>query len=82
VSFVVWDFVVYGGNIEMEKLPLPRGIGLDVSGMVDAIGEGVTDVAIGDAILGAADFMSGSSAGASDQTIMYYWFRMGFPNAS
>lgn len=58
------------------QLPLPRGIGLDVSGIVDAIGEGVTDVAIGDAVLGAADFMSGSSAGASDRAIMYYWFRI------
>ena len=58
------------------QLPLPRGIGLDVSGIVDAVGEGVTDVAIGDAVLGAADFMGGSSAGASDRAIMYYWFRM------
>ncbi|SFF16577.1 NADPH:quinone reductase [Paenibacillus catalpae] len=58
------------------QLPLPRGIGLDVSGIVDAVGEGVTDVAIGDAVLGAADFMDGSSAGASDRAIMYYWFRM------
>ncbi|MFD0696216.1 alcohol dehydrogenase catalytic domain-containing protein [Paenibacillus sp. GCM10027628] len=58
------------------QLPLPRGIGLDVSGIVDAIGEGVTDVAIGDAVLGAADFMGGTSAGASDRAIMYYWFRM------
>ncbi|NEU62302.1 NADP-dependent oxidoreductase [Paenibacillus sp. ALJ109b] len=58
------------------QLPLPRGIGLDVSGIVDAVGEGVTDVAIGDAVLGAADFMGGSSAGASDRAIMYYWFRI------
>ena len=58
------------------QLPLPRGIGLDVAGIVDAIGEGVTDVAIGDSVLGAADFMNGSSAGASDRAIMYYWFRM------
>ena len=27
---------------------LPRGVGLDVSGTVDAIGEGVTDVRVGD----------------------------------
>ncbi len=31
---------------------LPRGIGLDVSGTVDAVGEGVRDVAIGDAVRG------------------------------
>ncbi|MDD9271742.1 NADP-dependent oxidoreductase [Paenibacillus sp. GCM10023248] len=59
-----------------SQLPVPRGIGLDVSGIVDAVGEGVTNVAIGDAVLGAADFMDGSSAGASDRAIMYYWFRM------
>lgn len=47
-----------------------------MAGIVDAIGEGVTDVAIGDSVLGAADFMNGSSAGASDRAIMYYWFRM------
>src|SRR5271166_5787968 len=35
---------------------LPRGIGLDVSGTVDAVGEGVQDVSIGDEVLGAADF--------------------------
>ena len=69
------DWVTCRGHFA-GQLPLPRGIGLDVSGIVDAIGEGVTDVAIGDAVLGGADFMSGSSAGASDRAIMYYWFRM------
>ncbi len=33
---------------------LPRGIGLDVAGIVDSIGEGVTSVAIGDAIFGVS----------------------------
>ncbi|GGA37807.1 oxidoreductase [Paenibacillus physcomitrellae] len=69
------DWVTSRGHFA-GQLPLPRGIGLDVAGIVDAIGEGVTDAAIGDAVLGGADFMSGSSAGASDQAIMYYWFRM------
>ena len=35
---------------------LPRGIGLDVSGTVEAIGEGVSDVRIGQAVLGVPDF--------------------------
>lgn len=69
------DWVMCRGQFA-GQLPLPRGIGLDVSGIVDAVGEGVTDVAIGDAVLGAADFMGRSSAGASDRAIMYYWFRM------
>nr|WP_256984940.1 alcohol dehydrogenase catalytic domain-containing protein [Paenibacillus sp.] len=56
------DWVTCQGHFA-GQLPLPRGIGLDVAGIVDAIGEGVTDVAIGDSVLGAADFMNESSAG-------------------
>jgi NADPH:quinone reductase-like Zn-dependent oxidoreductase len=52
---------------------LPRGIGLEMSGMVDAIGEGVTDVAVGDLVLGMADFAGYPSAGASDYAIMNVW---------
>ncbi len=55
---------------------LPRGIGLDVSGIVDAVGDGVTDIAIGDAVLGSADFAGSSSAGASDRAIMNHWARI------
>lgn len=55
---------------------LPRGIGLDVSGIVDAVGEGVTDVAIGDAVLGTADYAGAPSAGAADQAIMDHWARI------
>jgi NADPH:quinone reductase-like Zn-dependent oxidoreductase len=52
---------------------LPRGVGLDVSGRVDAVGEGVTDVHIGDLVLGAADFSNYPSAGASDRAILRVW---------
>lgn len=52
---------------------LPRGIGLDVSGVVDAIGEGVIDVAIGDRVVGVADFLGGESAGAADFAILDHW---------
>ena len=54
---------------------LPRGIGLDVSGIVDAAGEDVKDVAIGDPVLGQADFVDTASAGASDFAILRYWTR-------
>src|ERR1700712_2540113 len=45
---------------------LPRGIGSDVSGTVDAIGEDVTDVAVGDVVFGSSDFVGQASAGAAD----------------
>ncbi|MEV0407042.1 alcohol dehydrogenase catalytic domain-containing protein, partial [Actinoallomurus sp. NPDC050550] len=55
---------------------LPRGIGLEVSGTVDAIGDGVTDVAIGDRVLGSADYADGPSAGAADFAVMNNWARV------
>lgn len=52
---------------------LPRGIGLEVAGMVDAIGEGVVDVVVGDRILGVPDYLGSPVAGASDLAILNYW---------
>jgi NADPH:quinone reductase-like Zn-dependent oxidoreductase len=53
---------------------LPRGIGCDVSGTVDAVGDGVAGVAIGDRVFGTADWARCPSAGASDRAIMDHWF--------
>jgi NADPH:quinone reductase-like Zn-dependent oxidoreductase len=53
---------------------LPRGIGCDVSGTVDAVGDGVTGVTIGDRVFGTADWANCPSAGASDHAIMDHWF--------
>ena len=55
---------------------LPRGIGLELSGVVDAVGEGVADVAVGDLVMGTADWAGELSAGASDRAIMEYWTRI------
>ncbi len=52
---------------------LPRGIGLEVSGPVDAVGDGVTGVAIGDPVFGPAPFR-GPTAGASQQALLDDWF--------
>lgn len=52
---------------------LPRGIGLEVSGVVDAVGEEVDDVAVGDAVLGTADFAGEPSAGAAGVAILDHW---------
>ena len=53
---------------------LPRGIGFDVAGTVDAIGAGVTDVAVGDLVFGSSDFAAQPSAGAADFAILNRWF--------
>ncbi|MGH3172046.1 MAG: NADP-dependent oxidoreductase [Trebonia sp.] len=52
---------------------LPRGIGLDVSGTVTAVGADVADAAVGDLVLGRADYAGVPVAGASDQAIMDHW---------
>ncbi len=52
---------------------LPRGIGLDVSGSVKAVGADVTDVGVGDHVLGTADYAGCDSAGAADYAVMDHW---------
>ncbi|MCU1528886.1 MAG: alcohol dehydrogenase [Frondihabitans sp.] len=54
--------------------PLPRGIGFDVAGTVDAIGAGVDDVTVGDLVFGSSDFAAQPSAGAADFAILNLWF--------
>jgi NADPH:quinone reductase-like Zn-dependent oxidoreductase len=55
---------------------LPRGIGLDVSGIVDAVGEGVTNAAAGDRVFGVPDFIAGHSAGAAEHAVLMAWARV------
>lgn len=55
---------------------LPRGIGLEVAGIVDAVGEGVSDVSVGDRILGVPDYAGEEVAGASDFAILKQWARI------
>jgi NADPH:quinone reductase-like Zn-dependent oxidoreductase len=55
---------------------LPRGIGYDVAGVVDAVGEGLGDrdaTRIGDIVFGTADFLGQPSAGAADVAIVNNW---------
>ncbi len=51
---------------------LPRGIGYDVAGVVDAIGAG-SPVEAGDVVFGTADFAGRPSAGAADYAILNNW---------
>ena len=53
--------------------PLPGGIGLDVSGTVDAVGKDVTNVRAGDHVFGVPDYMHYPTAGASDYAILAAW---------
>ena len=52
---------------------LPRGVGLDVSGIVDGIGEGVADLAVGDAIFGVPAYQDYPSAGAAEHAVLSVW---------
>jgi NADPH:quinone reductase-like Zn-dependent oxidoreductase len=52
---------------------LPRGIGLEVTGVVDAVGRGVDDVEVGDTVLGSADYAGAPSAGAAGAAILDHW---------
>jgi NADPH:quinone reductase-like Zn-dependent oxidoreductase len=53
--------------------PPPRGIGFDVSGTVDALGEGVTGVSIGDLVFGVPDYRGYATGGASDYAVLAVW---------
>ncbi|PZF66966.1 NADP-dependent oxidoreductase [Curtobacterium sp. MCPF17_047] len=53
---------------------LPRGVGCDVAGTVDAVGDGVEGVFVGNVVFGTADWANSPSAGASDYAVMNRWF--------
>lgn len=50
--------------------PPPKGIGFDVSGTVDALGEGVTKVKAGDLVFGVPDYMGQTTGGAAEYAIL------------
>jgi NADPH:quinone reductase-like Zn-dependent oxidoreductase len=64
------DWALCGG---LFASGLPRGIGLDISGTVDAVGDGATGVTIGGPVFGPANYADYASAGASDYAILDHW---------
>lgn len=64
------DWALCGGLFGGD---LPRGIGLEVAGTVDALGDGVTGVRAGDEVFGPVPF-TGPTAGASEYALLDIWF--------
>jgi NADPH:quinone reductase-like Zn-dependent oxidoreductase len=51
-------------------VPPPRGIGFDVSGTVDAVGEGATNVNVGDLVFGVPDYIGYATCVAAEYAIL------------
>ncbi|MFC4563971.1 NADP-dependent oxidoreductase [Nocardiopsis mangrovi] len=69
------DWVVVDGLFADRMPPLPRGLGLEIAGTVDALGEDVTGIEIGDPVFGPAAF-DGPTAGAAEFALMAAWARI------
>ncbi|GAA5100123.1 NADP-dependent oxidoreductase [Nocardia iowensis] len=66
------DWHLVNGLLADQLPPLPRGLGLEIAGTVDALGDGVTGVRIGDRVFGPATF-DGPTAGAAEYALMPTW---------
>jgi NADPH:quinone reductase-like Zn-dependent oxidoreductase len=69
------DWSVVDGLLADRLPPLPRGLGFEIAGTVDALGAGVTDVEPGDRVFGPAAF-DGPTAGAAEYALMPAWARI------
>lgn len=69
------DWALVDGLLADQLPPLPRGLGVEIAGTVDALGEGVTSVEIGDRVFGPAAF-GGPTGGAAESALMAAWARI------
>lgn len=69
------DWSLAEGLLSSQLPSLPRGIGLEVAGVVDALGAHVDGVEIGDMVFGPAGF-HGPTAGAAEFATMSAWARI------
>ncbi|WP_431919213.1 NADP-dependent oxidoreductase [Micromonospora wenchangensis] len=69
------DWAIVDGLFAGQLPSPPRGVGLEVSGVVDAVGQGVTDVEVGDRVFGPAPY-DGPTAGAAEYALMTTWARL------
>ncbi|MFF8914040.1 alcohol dehydrogenase catalytic domain-containing protein [Streptomyces sp. NPDC015032] len=69
------DWAVVDGLLADQLPPLPRGLGVEVAGTVDALGEGVIGVETGDRVFGPAAFdgPTGGADGHGGRTVRPKW---------
>ena len=53
----------------LPTLALPAGVGMDAAGVVDQVGEGVTEVAVGDEVFG----MTAGPGALAEHTVLGHW---------
>ncbi|ANY06156.1 NADP-dependent oxidoreductase [Pseudonocardia sp. HH130630-07] len=69
------DWAMVDGLLADRLPPLPRGLGLEVAGTVDALGPGVTGVGTGERVFGPAA-VDGPTAGAAEYAVLTGWARI------
>ena len=62
------DWKIVSGMMGGDGPQRPQGVGRDYAGVVDAVGEGVTSVAVGDEVLGTMHVAPGSGPGGGTLT--------------
>ena len=62
------DWKIFSGMMGGDAPAAPQGVGRDYAGVVDAVGEGVDSLAVGDAVLGTVRSVPGQGTGPGTLT--------------